>query len=41
MTTIAVIGDITLEEARPVIEKWFGAWKRPEAKPNVILPACL
>jgi zinc protease len=38
MTTIAVIGDITLAEARPVIEKWFGVWKRSGAKPNVTLP---
>jgi predicted Zn-dependent peptidase len=38
MTTIAVIGDITPDQARPVIEKWFGAWRRPEAKPNVTLP---
>ncbi len=38
MTTIAVIGDITLAEARPVIEKWFGGWKSAGAKPDVTLP---
>jgi zinc protease len=39
MTTIAIIGDITPEEARPVIEKWFGVWKGVGAKPDVTLPA--
>ena len=38
MTTIAVIGDITMDEARPVIEKWFGAWKDTGPKPKVVLP---
>jgi zinc protease len=39
MTTIAIVGDITPDEARPVIEKWFGAWKAAGAKPVVALPA--
>jgi zinc protease len=33
-----VVGDITMEEARPVIEKWFGGWKSVGAKPAVALP---
>ncbi len=39
MTTIAVIGDVTPEEARTVFEKWFGAWKSEGTKPTVTLPA--
>ena len=38
MTTIAVIGDITPAEAKPVFEKWFAAWKSTGPKPNVTLP---
>lgn len=39
MTTIAIIGDITMAEARPVVEKWFGAWKSSGPKPAVTVAA--
>jgi zinc protease len=39
MTTIVVLGDITPQEARTVVEKWFGDWKATGPKPETTLPA--
>jgi zinc protease len=38
LTTIAVIGDITPDEARSVVEKNFGKWTATGEKPKVTLP---
>jgi len=38
LTTIIVIGDITLAEARAAVEKYFGNWHAAGAQPDVTLP---
>lgn len=38
LTTIVVIGDVSAQEARTVIEEWFGSWKGSGRPPVVTLP---
>jgi zinc protease len=38
MTTIVVIGDVTPEEVRPTVARWFGAWTAKGPAPETDLP---
>jgi zinc protease len=38
LATLVVIGDVTPDEAKAVVEKWFGQWKALGSKPVVDLP---
>jgi zinc protease len=37
LTTIVVIGSVSAEEARAVIQQWFGAWRATGAQPDTTL----
>jgi zinc protease len=39
LTTIVVIGDVTADEAKSTIERWFGMWRASGPKPDTTLAA--
>ncbi len=38
MTTIVVVGDTTPEQARAIVERYFGEWRADGPKPETVLP---
>ncbi len=38
MTTIVVVGNVTREQAKAAVEKYFGSWKAKGPKPDTSLP---
>ena len=38
LTTLVVIGDVSAEDAKSVVEKWFGGWRANGPKPDTTLP---
>jgi zinc protease len=38
LVTLVVIGDVTADEARSAVEKWFGDWHVDAPKPDTTLP---
>jgi zinc protease len=38
LTTIVVIGNVTVEDARAVVQKYFGPWEAHGLPPDVLLP---
>ena len=39
LTSIVVIGDVAPDEARAVVERWFGDWRAAGPKPDTTFPA--
>ncbi|MED5524613.1 MAG: pitrilysin family protein [Pseudomonadota bacterium] len=39
MTTLVIVGNVTPEQAKAVVSKYFGAWQAKGAKPKVDYPA--
>jgi zinc protease len=35
LTTVAIVGDVTPEQARAAVERWFGSWAASGPRPNV------